>query len=482
MRAKSDELRPGLQGVGKVQAGSRSLCGGSSCTGCTVGPPHAVVVDRIDGRPVQLPPAARCWAPPALAPPRPRIAPRVSRTGVVPAAGSELWSPPPSRRYRLSLHRPHGRLTLTTRSGIRSETSCASTRRLRRRPSSCSVSSATMIYFSARSRPAVPRAALRRTASAGSRCSTRSPSKQPPPDPDKVPSVCCRLRACCSTPLPWWSGGALSRSGRRPRASTGETSVRMRRCTRRPRSSFCVLWLCYPFIKRRSTSWATVSAVKAWGGEGRETGISLLLLVPVPFVDASSASSFPEKHRRAVLGAAWHHGGAVPRCRRPIRVDQRRRRTVRETGRRSIYRPVQRQSAAALRRLLRAVRPARRSQPRYACERLCGLSRATSSAEGGRGAVSPVTANGEPPLLLGYAVLAFCYRWVVSGLIVFWCGSYSFWLGVLAAGLALEHGGEAARGRCRRQRPRAASPPCSTAPARRPAPPARTSSCRTRRR
>jgi putative peptide zinc metalloprotease protein len=52
-------------------------------------------------------------------------------------------------------------------------------------------------------------------------------------------------------------------------------------------------------------------------------------------------------------------------------------------------------------------------------------------------AASPVTARGEPGLLLGYAVLAFAYRWFVAALIVFWVGSYSFWLGVLTGGLVL---------------------------------------------
>jgi putative peptide zinc metalloprotease protein len=35
-------------------------------------------------------------------------------------------------------------------------------------------------------------------------------------------------------------------------------------------------------------------------------------------------------------------------------------------------------------------------------------------------------------LLTGYAVSSYGYRWVVCGLIVLWCGSYSFWLGMLA--------------------------------------------------
>lgn len=45
-------------------------------------------------------------------------------------------------------------------------------------------------------------------------------------------------------------------------------------------------------------------AVKAWGGEVHEMGIMLLVLFPIPYVDASAASAFPEKRHRMVVGAA----------------------------------------------------------------------------------------------------------------------------------------------------------------------------------
>jgi putative peptide zinc metalloprotease protein len=45
-------------------------------------------------------------------------------------------------------------------------------------------------------------------------------------------------------------------------------------------------------------------ATKAWGGEVHEMGIMLLVLVPVPYVDASASAAFREKWRRAVVGGA----------------------------------------------------------------------------------------------------------------------------------------------------------------------------------
>lgn len=63
-----------------------------------------------------------------------------------------------------------------------------------------------------------------------------------------------------------------------------------------------MLWLAYPLVK-------TVHelghgfATKRWGGEVHEIGVMLLVLMPVPYVEASAASAFREKHRRMVVGA-----------------------------------------------------------------------------------------------------------------------------------------------------------------------------------
>jgi putative peptide zinc metalloprotease protein len=45
-------------------------------------------------------------------------------------------------------------------------------------------------------------------------------------------------------------------------------------------------------------------ACKRWGGEVHETGVMLLALYPVPYVDVSSASAFVGKWQRALVGAA----------------------------------------------------------------------------------------------------------------------------------------------------------------------------------
>ena len=45
-------------------------------------------------------------------------------------------------------------------------------------------------------------------------------------------------------------------------------------------------------------------AVRRWGGQVRQAGVTLMLLMPVPFVDASAATSFPERHARIAVSAA----------------------------------------------------------------------------------------------------------------------------------------------------------------------------------
>ncbi len=45
-------------------------------------------------------------------------------------------------------------------------------------------------------------------------------------------------------------------------------------------------------------------AVKMWGGEVHEMGITLLVLAPVPYLDASAAWGFRDKYKRVLVGAA----------------------------------------------------------------------------------------------------------------------------------------------------------------------------------
>jgi putative peptide zinc metalloprotease protein len=64
-----------------------------------------------------------------------------------------------------------------------------------------------------------------------------------------------------------------------------------------------ILAVVFPLVKALH-EFGHACAVKAWGGEVHEMGVMLLVLMPVPYVDASAASAFPEKRRRVAVGAA----------------------------------------------------------------------------------------------------------------------------------------------------------------------------------
>ncbi|MCC6608258.1 MAG: HlyD family efflux transporter periplasmic adaptor subunit [Burkholderiales bacterium] len=64
-----------------------------------------------------------------------------------------------------------------------------------------------------------------------------------------------------------------------------------------------MLWLLFPVVKALHEL-GHGFAVKAFGGEVHEMGIMILVLTPVPYVDASAAWAFRSKWQRVVVGAA----------------------------------------------------------------------------------------------------------------------------------------------------------------------------------
>ena len=64
-----------------------------------------------------------------------------------------------------------------------------------------------------------------------------------------------------------------------------------------------LLWLCFPVVKfLHELGHAMVT--KAGGGEVHEMGLMLLVMMPVPYVDASAANVLRSRWQRAVIGAA----------------------------------------------------------------------------------------------------------------------------------------------------------------------------------
>lgn len=64
-----------------------------------------------------------------------------------------------------------------------------------------------------------------------------------------------------------------------------------------------LLWFVYPVVKSIHEL-GHAYAIRRWGGEVHEIGVMLLVLTPVPYVDASASSAFSDKRQRMVVGAA----------------------------------------------------------------------------------------------------------------------------------------------------------------------------------
>ena len=61
-------------------------------------------------------------------------------------------------------------------------------------------------------------------------------------------------------------------------------------------------WISFPFIKAIHELGHAL-AVRNWGGQVHETGITLFLMTPAPYVDASAATAFRQSFQRVIVGA-----------------------------------------------------------------------------------------------------------------------------------------------------------------------------------
>ena len=67
--------------------------------------------------------------------------------------------------------------------------------------------------------------------------------------------------------------------------------------------NIALLWLLFPCIKA-CHEFGHAFATRVFGGEVHEMGVMLLVVTPVPYVDASSSWAFQQKWRRMLVGAA----------------------------------------------------------------------------------------------------------------------------------------------------------------------------------
>lgn len=122
-------------------------------------------------------------------------------------------------------------------------------------------------------------------------------------DPDRfLDAQVHRLRWCFGATARWLLLALLTVAGLLLAANFGELSRATATQLGHGRM-LILLWIAYPIVKALHEL-AHAFAVKAYGGEVHEMGVTLLLLTPVPYVDASASIAFEDKRKRVVVGAA----------------------------------------------------------------------------------------------------------------------------------------------------------------------------------
>jgi len=199
------------------------------------------------------------------------------------------------------------------------------------------------------------------------------------------------------------------------------------------------IWLLFPVIKSLHELGHAV-ATKTFGGEVHDMGVMLLVFTPVPYVDASAASAFESKWRRALVGAAgmlvelfvaalalylWL--GVEPGLLSAIAYN-----TVLIAGATTLLfnaNPLLRYDGYYILADLLEIPNLRRRTDAYLgylCER---------HLFGRRVAPPPVATPGERAWFVAYGVASFLYRILVVVAILMFIADRYFWLAVLFAGM-----------------------------------------------
>ena len=196
-------------------------------------------------------------------------------------------------------------------------------------------------------------------------------------------------------------------------------------------------WLAFPVIKALHEL-AHGLAVRRWGGEVHEAGLTLLLLTPVPFVNASGASSFARHHHRLVVSAAGIMLELLLAALAVLLWTQVQPGMIRDLC-------LVVASICGISTIAFNGNPLLRFDGYYMLSDAIHLPNLYSrSALYWRylilrhalrlsSALPPDTASGEKGWLLAYSPMSWCYRIALSIFIISWIGSWSPTLGFLVA-------------------------------------------------
>ena len=198
-----------------------------------------------------------------------------------------------------------------------------------------------------------------------------------------------------------------------------------------------LIWFVFPLIKLLHEFGHAV-ATKIDGGEVHEMGIMLLVLMPIPYVDASGATAFRDKRSRMIVGGAgmlvelfiaaiavFAWGNLAPGLERAIAYD-----VILVAGVSTLLfnaNPLLRYDGYyILADYLEIPNLAQRSNDYLAYV----VNRYLFGLEGGS---SPALEPGEAPWFIGYAIGSFIYRMFMMVSIALLVASQFFFIGVLLA-------------------------------------------------
>lgn len=199
-----------------------------------------------------------------------------------------------------------------------------------------------------------------------------------------------------------------------------------------------LLWLAFPVMKAIHELGHGL-AIKAFGGSCRELGLMFLMLVPVPYVDASATTAFADKRKRMLVGLAgmgielavaaaaiWLWSWSSP-----------------GVGKALLHQVV---ILASITTVAFNINPLLRFDGYYVLADWLEIPNLGTKANRHVGhlllrhvfrvqrGLTPLRMTpGEAPWLLGYAVLSFFYRMVVAFVIIMTVAQKFFFVGVMMA-------------------------------------------------
>ncbi len=198
-----------------------------------------------------------------------------------------------------------------------------------------------------------------------------------------------------------------------------------------------IMLLLFPLMKTLH-EFGHAFAVKIWGGEVHEMGITLLVLMPIPYVDASAAWAFQEKYKRVLVGAAGLIVELFIAALALIVWATVEPGALRDTALAAFF-------IGGISSVFFNANPLLRFDGYYILQDLVEIPNLYSRSSrywlyqiktrilGEDDAVSPVTADGEERWFLGYGLLAWLYRMVIMVVISIFLASKYFAAGVVLA-------------------------------------------------